>query len=101
MTWYWTHLAQMSLGNAELALVKDSQMDLKQSTNFGKIQRNLDIREQDDLLICHGRLENSYLDLGAKFPIILPRDHKLTELIVWDCHHRVKHCKVRATLAVY
>ena len=92
-------LSTDELNKAELALIKDAQIDLQQDVAFEKIRKNLDIRNQDDVLLCHGRLENSDLELGARFPVILPRDHKLTELIVWDCHNRVHHCKVRATLA--
>ena len=31
--------------------------------------------------------------------MVLPRDNTFTELIVWDCHQKVHHCKVRSTLA--
>ena len=84
---------------AEISWVKDSQIDLQQSASFDKVKTNLDIRKQNEILISYGRLENSDLSLGAKFPIMLPRDHMFTELVVWDCHQRVHHCKVRATLA--
>ena len=36
--------------------------------------------------------------MSAKYPIILPREHRLTELIVWDVHERVHHSKVKSTL---
>lgn len=39
------------------------------------------------------------LKTEAKCPIILPRDHRITELIVLECHSRVHHCKLRATLS--
>ena len=44
-------------------------------------------------------MENSDLDLESKYPIILPKEHKLAQLIVLDCHEKVHHVKVRATLA--
>ena len=92
-------LSATEIEKSETSWVKDSQIDLQQSAEFDKTRTNLDIRQVSDILICHGRLENSDLDLGAKFPMVLPRDHKFTELIIWDCHRKVHHCKVRATLA--
>ena len=92
-------LSATEIEKSEASWVKDSQIDLQQSAEFDKTRTNLDIRQVSDILICHGRLENSDYDLGAKFPMVLPRDHKFTELIIWDCHQKVHHCKVRATLA--
>ena len=84
---------------AEISWIKDSQIDLQQNASFDKVRTNLDIRKQNDILIGYGRLKSSDLSLGAKFPSMLPRDHMFTELVVWDCHQRVHHCKVRAALA--
>ena len=92
-------LSAVEIQKLEIRWIKDSQIDLQQSAGFGKARENLDIREINEVLICHGKLENSDLDLGAKFPMVLPRDNTFTELIVWDCHQRVHHCKVRSTLA--
>ena len=39
------------------------------------------------------------LSYDAKYPIILNRDHRLTELLVWDAHNRIKHLGERQTLA--
>jgi len=52
----------------------------------------------EELLVCKGRLENSDLEVGQKCPIILPKDHQLTEVIVLDCHKKVRHCNVGCTL---
>jgi hypothetical protein len=46
-----------------------------------------------------GRLSNSDLEEAAREPIILPKEHWLTELIISACHKRVHHCGLRATLA--
>ena len=51
------------------------------------------------ILICRGRLGNSDLDFEARTPIILPKQHRLTELIIVHCHDKVLHSGVRATLA--
>ena len=92
-------LSVNEIEGAEKMLIKDAQEELKQSPNFKKLCTNLDLRDREGILVCHGRLENADLETEAKFPIILPRDHKITELIVLDCHNRVHHCKLRATLS--
>lgn len=72
---------------------------MQNSSDIKKTSKNLDIRSMNGILVCHGRLENSDLEIESRFPIILPKDHKFTELVVRDCHSLVKRCKVRATLA--
>ena len=48
---------------------------------------------------CSGRLVNSDLEFDARRPVVLPRDHRFTRLVIEDCHRRVHHSGVRATLA--
>ena len=55
--------------------------------------------EQNGILVCQGRLEYSELDPSAKNPVLLPKNHRFTELVVIDSHETVHHCKVNATLA--
>ena len=45
------------------------------------------------------KVRNSDFDIVSKYPIILPKEHKLADLIVLDCHEKVHHFKVRATMA--
>ena len=49
---------------------------------------------------CRGRLENSDLDMESQQPIILMKDHRLmiTKLLIEECHRKVHHGGVRATL---
>lgn len=47
---------------------------------------------------CKGRLENSPMAEETKFPILLPQQGKLTELIVRKMHRNVLHNGVRETL---
>ena len=84
---------------AEKVWIKDAQRMLEESADFEKVKIQLGIVVKNDLLVCQGRLENSDLNLEAKYPIILPKGHSLTQLIVLDCHSKVHHMRVRATLA--
>ena len=84
--------------SAERLWIKDAQKLLRNRADFQKTRINLGVIEKDGIMVCKGRLENSDLDIGQKFPIILPQEHRLANLIVFDCHKRVHHCKVRSTL---
>ena len=46
-----------------------------------------------------GRLANTDLPYAVKYPILLPRSHPLTGLIVKQAHERVFHNGVKETLA--
>ena len=45
-----------------------------------------------------GRLQNTDISYSAKHPVLLPRSHPFTALIVCDAHHRVFHNGVKETL---
>ena len=62
------------------------------------MRNSLGIEEEKGILRCKGRFRNSDLEFNAKYPIIIPKEHRLTELIVQQCHKEIHHCGVRATL---
>ena len=97
-------LERGNLGVTEIRLaekywVQQAQLTLKNDINFKKIAFQLNIVEMDGVYVCKGRLENVDMPIASKYPIYLPREHRLTELIVIDCHKRSCHCGVKATLA--
>ncbi|XP_046859043.1 uncharacterized protein LOC124452527 [Xenia sp. Carnegie-2017] len=79
---------------AKQVLIKWAQKEVRKRSDYEQIVRQLNIVERNGLIKCKGRLGNSELELEAREPILLPKDHHLTELIIKDCHR-----KVRATLA--
>ena len=84
--------------DAEKLWILDAQYGMQNQPSFANCKQHLGIILQDQLFVCKGRLENSDLPLESRYPIILPKDHRLTELIVLDCHMKVHHLKVNATL---
>ena len=47
-------------------------------------------KDKDGLLRAHGRLQNaSELSYDAKYPILLPKDHEITKLVISDRHERL------------
>ena len=91
-------LRRGEIAEAERVWIKASQEALKNDRNYEDLAHKLKLEDHGGLLKCKGRLENSDLDLEAQQPIILQRDHKLTRLIIEECHRKVHHGGVRATL---
>ena len=55
--------------------------------------------DEDVIWRCGGRLGNSDLPYHTKHPILLPRSHRFTLLVVRRAHERVLHSGVNNTLA--
>ena len=91
-------LRRGEIAEAERVWIKASQEALKNDRNYEDLAHKLQLKDHGRLLKCKGRLENSDLDLEAQQPVILQRDHKLTRLIIEECHRKVHHGGVRATL---
>ncbi len=79
-------------------LIKSAQASIDKS--YLKVaSRNLGFfSDTENVLKCGGRLNNSNLDLSTKHPILLLRDHPLTNLIIWQSHRSVMHNGVKETL---
>ena len=84
---------------AERHWIQQIQSTLRNEESFKMVASQLNIIEVDGILVCKGRFENSDIPLESKYPIYLPREHKLTELMIIDCHVRSHHCGVKGTLA--
>ena len=87
------------LNKAERLWIREAQTGLKVDEKFSQFSNSLGLIEEEGILRCRGRLQNSDLEYNAKYPILIPRDHRLTELIVQRCHREVHHGGVRATLS--
>ncbi|XP_071132987.1 uncharacterized protein [Mytilus edulis] len=44
--------------------------------------------DENGIIRCKGRIQNSSIDENAKFPILLPKNHKLTDFVIMDAHLR-------------
>ena len=86
------------IADAEREWIERSQQELKKGRNYEDLARKLKLREDDGILRCSGRLQNSDLEHEAQYPIIIPRDHRFTRLVIEECHRKVKHSGVRSTL---
>ena len=78
-----------------------AQEDLKKEKHFPELEKRLGIKENDGILRCYGRLDHAVLGEEAKHPVILPKHHPVTRLIVDSCHRHVLHGGTRNTLAEF
>ena len=92
-------LSVSEVRQAEKHWIRQIQTTLRYDGTFGKIASQLNIVEMDGILVCKGRFDNLDMPIESKYPIYLPKEHKLTELIITDCHVRAHHCEVKSTLA--
>lgn len=93
-------LSEVELYNAQTILIRDMQRDVF-SRELENLRNHLPcskpIRKLAPFLDTHGvirvggRLRHSELDLDAKHPMLLPRAHRLTELIIRDVHAKNLH----------
>lgn len=72
---------------SELRILKGESSALLAKT-FKKLSPFVD---EEGLLRVGGRLSHSSLNYDAKHPLLLPRDHRLTALIIDDYHRRFMH----------
>jgi hypothetical protein len=94
--------SEVTSTNIELVRVlwiKELQEEMKLNEKFKSWNRDLGLfTDENGTVRCKGRLSNSNLPYSAKYPILLDTAHYLTTLIVRDCHKRVMHGRVKATL---
>ena len=54
--------------------------------------------DDQGLLHCKGRIENSGLTSEAVNPTLLPKDHHFTQLVIKEVHLRMMHSRLKSTL---
>ena len=65
--------------------------DIKMKKN-NNLQKQLGLfLDENGLLRCRGRLGNASLTEGARFPILLPKNDRLTYLIIDQSHKQILH----------
>ena len=91
-------LTAEELDEAEIVWIRDmqTQIDKKKSSS---VEKHLDtFIDKDKIIRCQGRLKNSCLTFETRHPILLPREHHITSLIIWECHKNVLHNGTNQTL---
>lgn len=84
---------------AELLWIRAAQVQLLQDPHFEKLKGQFGLFvDEEGVWRCGGRLSKAEIPYGVKHPILLPRQHHLTTLVVRRAHLRVLHNGVKETL---
>ncbi|XP_043063808.1 uncharacterized protein LOC122319973 [Drosophila ficusphila] len=71
----------------------------KQVASNSKLSSLHPILDDSGLIRVGGRLQNSLLDYDARHPILLPKNHPVTQAIVAQFHHKFLHAGPQSLLA--
>ena len=84
---------------AELLWIQAAQVKLLQDPHFEKLKGQFGLfLDENGVWRIGGRLSKAELPYSVKHPILLPRQHHLTTLVVRRAHSRVLHNGVKETL---
>ena len=87
------------LSTAENMWLLEVQSNLTNRTDFSVLKRQLDLYcDEKGIWRCGGRLEQSNLPYSTKHPIVLPKDHYFSSLVIRQAHNRVGHNGTKETL---
>ena len=89
-------LTVQELMQAELQLIKWSQKRINVQSLDKKLIARMD---EEGLIRAHGRLENArILPKDMRNPVVLPRDHQLTILLLRHLHRKRGHCGYKSLM---
>ena len=92
-------LSPQEIAAAERLWITHAQNELVLQKDFETLRRQFGLFLDDKgLWRCGGRLQNADLPFSTKHPVLLPRKHPFTTLVVHDAHQRVGHNGVKETL---
>ena len=80
----------------ELTSLSSLQKVVKKSSEIFKLDPVL----VDGIIRVGGRLRNSEIETDAKHPVLLPKDHHLSHLIIPHCHRVSDHSGMERTLSL-
>ena len=87
----------ISIGTCKKISIQDMQSIIVDERLYQSL--NL-FRDADGLLRCRGRIENADVTDNVKYPYLLSKEHRFTELVVIYSHELVLHNALRETLWV-
>ena len=93
------HIDFSYLSKAECLWLRDVQRELVTREDFNTLRLRLDLfYDEVGIWRCGGRLSKADMPYSTKHPIILPRSHHYTLLVVRRAHNRVLHSGAKETL---
>lgn len=93
-------VTEEEIAHTELQWLRSVPKNLKSQVNYGHLEHEFDLYEDENgIMRCKGRIANADLPYETRFPVLLPRDHHISMLLVRQAQERIHHSKVAATLA--
>lgn len=87
------------INKAKKLWIKTVQEDLVKSSIFGNLKQQLDLfQDDDDLWRCGSRLKNADMEFNQKYPFLIDRKHRFSDLLIQASHEKVMHNGVNETL---
>ena len=94
-----TILSTAEISHTETLWIKEAQTTLVKDKKFASWKKQFNLfLDPIGLWRCGGRLSNAEVPYSTKHPILLPRNHYLSTLIVLRAHERVLHDGTKETL---
>ena len=91
-------LSADKIKESEQLWIIENQKVLANSNKFELLIKQLNIKPENNIYHCYGRLENAPLSFKSHFPIILSKEHKLAKLIISYVHSLSNHVGAKQTL---
>jgi len=93
-------LSSEEIAMAESMWLLTAQQELIKDKSFPMWRKQFGLYlDKKSLWRCQGRLENADLPIATKHPVLLPKHHPLTVLVIREAHERILHNGVKETLA--
>ena len=87
------------INKAEMLWLQEIEKSILNSQKFSQLKASLRLfADKNGLYHCSGRLKNAPLPFDSKFPVLIPEEHYVTELIIRNCHNNAMHNGVKDTL---
>ena len=84
---------------AEMLWIRHVQQEILKSDKYPQRRSSLGLyQDEEGILRCQGRIGMSSLPFDTRFPMLLPRSHYFTKLVILKCHDQVMHNGVAETL---
>ena len=95
---YWVKVAQTECYQDELKFLQNPSHENER--NIPLLVSNLNLFLDDRGIIrSRGRISKcQYFKYEIHHPVLLPKDHRLTKLIINDCHNKMQHLGIGTTL---
>ena len=91
-------LNAQEISRAERLWIIEAQKSLLEEPAFQTWKQQFGLFLEDGVWRCKGRLHNADIPYTTRHPALLPKNHHVTSLIIWDCHSKVMHNGVKETL---